>query len=122
MTFKQLLRKLFAELWHRCAKLAEAKISSCYTTQQDQAAWWEEFITRCEKRAFHHSEFVPQERASESPAPFVPAVPDKPKVVDGLTCIDWIRKYRNEKHCSLKEAKDEWDKRSSSSATPRSEA
>lgn len=73
MTFKQLLRKLFAELWHRCAKLAEHKIELLGYHHQDQAAWWESFLIRCEKRALYHSQFVPSEApqavaASSSPS------------------------------------------------------
>lgn len=58
MTFKQLLRKLFAELWHRCAKLAEAKFGSTVIST-GSAEWWEAFILRCEKRALYHAQFVP---------------------------------------------------------------
>lgn len=109
MTFKQLLRKLFAELWHRCAKLAEDKIDQCSHISEEHAAWWEQFITRCEKRALYHAQFVPNEQPQqERPAPYVPA---RRPTVDGLECVDWIKKYRNEHHCTLKAAKDEWDSR-----------
>lgn len=68
MTFKQLLRRLFADLWFRCAKLAEHKIEVCGYTSGEHAAWWEAFILRCEKRALHHGEFVPGKEPS-SPEP-----------------------------------------------------
>lgn len=108
MKFKQLLRKLFAELWHRCGRLAEEKISRCGAYDEKHAEWWEAFILRCEKHALRHAEFVPNEQQQESPAPYVPAVQRR---LDGLTCVEWVKNYRNEKHCSLKEAKDEWDRR-----------
>lgn len=63
MTFKQLLRKLFAELWHRCARLAEEKIERASFHHSDHCAWWEQFIIRCEKRALLHGEYVPKNDA-----------------------------------------------------------
>jgi cob(I)alamin adenosyltransferase len=67
MTFKQLLRKLFAELWHRCARLAEEKISRSSYHDENHVEWWEAFITRCEKRALLHAEYVPKEEPSLEP-------------------------------------------------------
>lgn len=107
MTFKQAMRRLFANLWHRCGQLALDKIIACHHSSTEYVAWWEDFLTRCEQRALRHSEHVPNEHPQESPAPFVPAV--EPALVDGLTCVEWVKKYRNEKHCTLKAAKDEWD-------------
>lgn len=60
MTFKQLLRKLFAELWLQCARLAAEKISRSSYHDEDHAEWWEKFIERCEKHAMRHAEFVPK--------------------------------------------------------------
>jgi hypothetical protein len=48
---------------------------------------------------------LPEEAPSESAAPYVPTT------VDGLKCVEWVKKYRNEKRCTLSEAKDEWDRR-----------
>jgi hypothetical protein len=31
--------------------------------------------------------------------------------VDGLTCLEWVKKRRNETGCLLQEAKAEWDRR-----------
>jgi hypothetical protein len=35
----------------------------------------------------------------------------RPRTVDGLECVPWIKKYREEKRCPLREAKDAWDAR-----------
>lgn len=58
MTYKKLMRRLFADLWHRCARLAENKIESCYSSGCEHVAWWEAFILRCEGRALTHAEFA----------------------------------------------------------------
>lgn len=34
----------------------------------------------------------------------------KPKL-DGLECVDWVKKYRNDHRSTLQAAKAEWDKR-----------
>lgn len=31
--------------------------------------------------------------------------------LDGLTCLEWVKKRRNESGCTLQEAKAEWDRR-----------
>jgi hypothetical protein len=74
MTFKQTMRRLFANLWHLCAKSALDKVIECRSHHTEHVEWWEAFIVRCEQRALRHAEFVPTEpMQSESPAPFVPA-------------------------------------------------
>ena len=34
-----------------------------------------------------------------------------PRTVDGMECVEWVKKYRNDHNVPLKVAKDEWDKR-----------
>ena len=60
MTFKQTIRRFLADLWCRCAKLAEDKIST-FGCKIDDVAEWEAFIIRCEQRAIRHAEYVPAE-------------------------------------------------------------
>lgn len=59
MTFKQALRRLFADLWWRCADMAKQKMWNAVTSDLVQQKWWEEFMVRCEQRAMKHAEFVP---------------------------------------------------------------
>ena len=35
----------------------------------------------------------------------------EPNKVDGLECVEWVKKYRNDNGVPLRTAKDEWDKR-----------
>ncbi len=60
MTFKQTIRRLFADLWYLCAKVAADKIST-YGCDIAKATDWEKFIIRCEQRALRHAEHVPKE-------------------------------------------------------------
>lgn len=59
MTFKQTMRRLLAILWQRCANIATDKIKDCSYHSPNHAAWWEEFLERCDKRVMKHAEFVP---------------------------------------------------------------
>ena len=40
-----------------------------------------------------------------------PIQPGRARTLDGLECVEWVKKYRNDNHSTLKAAKDEWDKR-----------
>lgn len=67
MTYKQLMRKLFSNLWHLCALLGRDKIHALGYHHTEQAEWWEKFIIRCEQRALRHAELVPGKTDSSEP-------------------------------------------------------
>lgn len=59
MNFKQWMRRLFSDLWFKCADMGRMKIGQTSALSLKDAEWWESFIERCDKRAMHHAEFVP---------------------------------------------------------------